>query len=104
MSDLIERMDRRAKTLDADAIIAERVGRSTNTICSDAALLREAADALEAARADAERYRWLRDWATGSLAVRRLDAMSPFGVQVTWMSGQQLDTAIDAAMAAEGRE
>lgn len=66
------------------------------------ALLREAADALEAARADAARYRWLRglDGACDSAACVN------FNIGFDWIEqhGDELDAAIDAAMAAEGRE
>ncbi|WP_337054050.1 hypothetical protein [Pseudoxanthomonas sp. USHLN014] len=53
---------------------------------------------------DAERYRWLRDWSNGSLSVRRLDVLSSESKQLTWMTGNQLDLAIDAAIAAQAGE
>jgi len=60
------------------------------------ALLNEAADALEAAREDAERYRWLRDkcdrW-DGGLVVAEVTEFS-----LSSWSGDNLNAAIDQAM------
>ena len=75
-------------------------------------LLREAADALEAARADAERYRWLRSRVDWKRPGDELPWTTPSGVYLvaTMVSGaygncdDQTNAAIDAAMAAEGRE
>ena len=53
------------------------------------ALLREAADALEAAREDAERYRWLRD--------REI----PEWLDLWHQNPDRIDAAIDEAMEKE---
>ena len=55
MNDLIERLRADAELIHNNGITRKLRRHRV------AALLREAADALEAAREDAERYRWLRD-------------------------------------------
>lgn len=55
---------------------------------------------LSALRKDAERYRWLRDDPPISLAVRRRPGETEAGC---YLDGDNLDKAIDAAMAASSR-
>ena len=63
------------------------------------ALLREAADALEAAREDAERYRWLREncvvWAEDTDEPQLVHRDGGLG-RTDWR--ERLDAAIDQAM------
>jgi hypothetical protein len=63
------------------------------------ALLREAAAALEAARVDAERYRWLRDPCSG---VERVIFYCRGDYGRGLMSSAMLDAAIDQARGKEG--
>jgi len=62
------------------------------------ALLREAAAAIEAARKDAERYRWLRDPCSGAERVI-FYCRGDYGSGL--MSSAMLDAAIDEAMGKE---
>jgi hypothetical protein len=76
---------------------------------SDYSIGDEAADALEAAREDAERYRWLRKGVHDDIAVvRGLGAMDSVGGEANTYSkeidGDDLDAAIDQARGKAGRE
>ena len=53
---------------------------------------------VEALRADAERYRWLRNNPPTSLCVRQ-DRATAFNTTAVYIDGQNLDAAIDAARA-----
>ncbi len=61
-----------------------------------------AADEIEALRKDAERYRWLRDDGDGpanAIAAAVAEGDNEHGGEyVSWLYGDELDAAIDAAM------
>jgi hypothetical protein len=72
------------------------------------ALLREAAAALEAAREDAERYRWLRAEHTVNSPLANVCWKQNYerecGEWVNTASPESLDAAIDQARGKEGQE
>ena len=97
MNDLIERLRAR--------LSAEKAVRETGHNAADREhaelirLLTKAADALEAAREDAERYRWLRDEARTNRAphIFQYPAQSFDHPQYPHFKDVGLDAAIDAA-------
>ena len=103
MSDLIERLRERAEFEDKrvlDEANAMGFVPEVYTGSQTGALLLEAAAALEAAREDAERYRWLRD-----------SAQISWNGYVTWEmlfstedERNDLDAAIDQARGKAGQE
>jgi len=58
---------------------------------------------VEALRADAERYRWLRNNPPMSLCVRQ-DRATAFNTTAVYIDGQNLDAAIDTARASTDEE
>jgi hypothetical protein len=101
MADLIERLRERAEFEDKRVLDEAKAIGFVPEVYSGSqtgALLREAAAALEAARGDAERYRWLRECAW--LHQEAAPACAIFGVDGSMLrsiDGSDLDAAIDQA-------
>lgn len=68
----------------------------------DVYLTRDQREAYERLRKDAERYRWLRDDGDGpgnAIAAAVAEGDNEYGGEyVSWLYGDELDAAIDAAM------
>src|SRR5690606_39026621 len=103
VSDLIEMLEANADLIHNNGITRKLRRHRV------AALLREAAAALEAAREDAERYRWLRETRQGRAPGNR---MNPAFVKIEFYhhapgvigDGPTLDAAIDQARGKGGQE
>jgi hypothetical protein len=101
MADLIERLRERAEFEDRRVLDDAKALGFVPEVYSGShagALLREAADALEAAREDAERYQWLRECAW--LHPEAAPACAIFDVDgsvLRSIDGSDLDAAIDQA-------
>ena len=107
MTDRYERIREALALLDSGDYCERAIGYSKLRRACDPDTIRELlaerdqlAAALEAAREDAERYRWLRDPCSGAEQVIFF-CRGDYGRGL--MSGTMLDAAIDAAMAKEAR-
>jgi hypothetical protein len=97
--DFLSRYDYRMTTMKPDlaaelALVVQRAENAEAALAYAASTGDECAIEVEALRKDAKRYRWLRD-ATG-WSIQQWLGLS--GVWTEYLSGKNLDAAIDAAM------
>jgi len=95
---VIEELRREVALLTEERNAAFAMSRCECAASEFCAQLVAAETEVEALRADAERYRWLRNNPPTSLCVRQ-DRATAFNTTAVYIDGQNLDAAIDAARA-----